>query len=168
MTKQTKNIITFEDCKKNLLADAKSNLMQIALIFGVSLLLFTPAAIAIIFHIDKLGFWSVLLLLLCSVPSCLIPFIVIDLKTLRLIQSNKFSVVKDTIVRLSKDELARNYREGIRLTNAIYFREHGRSTATNYNFDFLAVGDECYVVVLHSKRKKVCLVYQTSIYEYKE
>ena len=66
---------------------------------------------------------------------------------------NGFSIVKDTVSRISRNEIPQNHSERKNAVNVIYFAKYGKCVAPKLEtpFDFSCVGDEFYLVVLHRK-----------------
>ena len=104
----------------------------------------------------------------------IIPFVILlcnlikSIINLRLIIQDHFSIVKDTVHRMAKGEIPRNASEGRHLVDAIYFEKHGRYTTRGSIFEISSIGDEFYLVILHSKQKKIVLAFPSIMYDCKE
>ena len=87
----------------------------------------------------------------------------------RTVDQNGFSIVKDTVSRISRDEIPQNYSEGRRTVNVIYFVKYGRCVAPKVRtpFDLSGVGDEFYLVILH-KNEEIVFAYSSSMYDCKD
>ena len=91
--------------------------------------------------------------------------IIRDVTFSKTIEQNGFSIVKDTVSRISLDEISKSYDEGRYTVNVIYFAKHGRCVAPKVRtpFDFSAPGDEFYLVVLH-KKEEIVFAYNSIMY----
>lgn len=170
MAKETKNIITRENCKNKLMASAKADVILYSCVLAfVSLFVLLPLAwggICFLNDILILGIAALVLsLLLFGVLACFLTKSIIEL---RLIAKGSFSIVKAKVEHLSKSECPRNRSEGRHSVNAIYFAHDGRCTSFLCSFDLIAVGDEFYLVILHNKKKEIALAYPLTMYEFKE
>ena len=168
MSKETKNLITRESCKRDLTRSAKAGLLQDLVLLGVILLIFVPLIIISIYVAGHILILGLVFALLCAVaPIVFACRAVSDIMLIRLIERDGFSVVKDTVSRLSKGEAPQKYSEGKRELDVIYFTEHGRYIPSGVAFDISSVGDEFYLVVLHTREKRVALAFHSDIYECK-
>lgn len=160
----TKNIITREACKKDLRHMAKAALLQDAVLLGVMLLIFVPLillSISVVNHILPLG---LVLILMCAFPPALFIYrIVLDAITIKAVNRGGFSIVKDTVCRLSKGEL-----EARHTVDVIYFTRYGRYIASGMTFDMSCVWDEFYLVILHGKKEKIVSAFHSAMYECKD
>ncbi len=169
MAKETKNIITYESCKEQLTKAARSGLMHDLILLAIVLLICVPIIILSIYLATYILLLGIAFALPCAIASVFfICETVRRILRLRLLAHGGFSVVKDTVYRVSRDEAPKNYTEGRHTVNAIYFTNYGRCTAFGTPFDLAAVGDEFYLVVLHNKKKEVAFAVHTMMYEYKE
>ena len=77
--------------------------------------------------------------------------------------------MKDTVARISHDEIPKSYAEGRRTVDVIYFEKHGRCVAPKVRtpFDLSASGDEFYLVVLH-KKEEIVFAYNSIMYNCNE
>ncbi len=168
MANESKNIITRESCKQELKRWAKANLLHDAVLLAVMLLIFVPLMILSIYvakHVLILGL--ILALAFAVAPVIFVCRIVLDIVTIRLVERDGFSIVRDTVCRLSKGELPQKYSEGRGTVNVIYFAKYGRYVATGTTFDISSIGDECYLVILHGKKEKVIFAFHSAMCEYK-
>ena len=169
MAKESKNLLTREFCKKELLRWAKGELLPDVVLLAIMLFVFVPfifLSISIAKYILILG---IVLALICAVvPIIFVCRIILDMIALRLVKQGGFSIVKDTVLRLSKDELSKNDSEGGQYVDVIYFSEHGRYIASGVAFDISSVGDEFYLVILHAKKEKIVFAFHSMMYDYKE
>ena len=169
MPRQTKNIITRESCHAKLRHMAKATLLQDLVTCAVPLLLLVPLLLVTIMLVeDSLAKGLICLAQFLFIYSFFIHILVGDILRMRLIKRGEFSIVKDTVKYLSEDERPRNYTEGRNSVDVIYFTRHARYVATGFPFDFSSVGDEFYLVILHTKRKTPILAYHCDLYEYQE
>ena len=169
MEKETKSTLTREGCKKDLKHSFKAKLINdCAALAVVALCLILPiyGAIYLCKHIIVLG---ILLLAICSAPfAFLIYRLIKDIKMLRLVSMDGFSIVKDTVYRISKGETPKNYSEGRHSVDVIYFSKYGRYISGGAQFQLSSVGDEFYLAVLHNKEKDIAFAFHSMMYECKE
>lgn len=83
---------------------------------------------------------------------------------MRLVKKDEFSIVKDTVCRLSKSETPRAYFEGKREVDVLYFTKHGRYIASQTIFTLSSVGDTFYLVLLRTKKEKLVFAYHAAMY----
>ena len=102
-------------------------------------------------------------------PSIFVYRIIRDVTFSKMIEQNGFSIVKDTVSRISLDEIPKSYAEGRRTVNVICFAKHGRCVAPKVRtpFDFSAPGDEFYLIVLH-KKEEIVFAYNSTMYDCNE
>lgn len=169
MISDTKDIITRESCKKVVKTLAISDLYSDAISFVILLLIFVPLILISIYigkHILILG---IAFIILCSVPLLIgIYKIILGITVIRLVGKNGFSIVKDTVCGLSKGEMPKRYAEGRGSVDVIYFLNFGRYVASPSTFGLCSVGDEFYLVILHTKNKKIISAFHSMIYDYKD
>ena len=165
----TKSIITHAGCKKDLLNIVKANMLQDTVLLGIMLLIFVPLmllSISLINHILPLG---IVLALMCAIPPALFVYrIVLDVMTVKAVERDGFSIVKDSVCRLSKGEIPKKYAEGRSPVDVIFFTRYGRYTASKIAFDMSCIGDEFYLVLLHGKKEKIILAFHSAMYELQE
>lgn len=161
MKKETKNILTREDCKVELKRLSKASLMQDSVLLAVLLLIFVPLFLLSIYLAKYILILGIVFALICAIfPAMFVYRIIRDVTFLKIIEQNSFSIVNDTVSHISPDEVPKSYAEGRHTVNVIYFAKHGRCVAPKLRtpFDLSASGDEFYLVILHKKRRNcLCL-----------
>ena len=170
MQKESKNNLTREGCKIELKKLSKANLVQDLVILAVLLLIFVPLFILSIYLAKYILILGITFALICVIfPVLLIYKIICAVMFSRTVDQNGFSIVKDTVSRISRDEVPKSYSEGRRTVNVIYFAKYGRCVAPKVRtpFDLSGVGDEFYLVILN-KNKKIIFAYNLAMYECKE
>ena len=170
MQKESKNNLTREGCKIELKKLSKANLVQDLVILAVLLLIFVPLFILSIYLAKYILILGIALALICAIfPVLFIGRIIRDVIFSRIIDQNGFSIVKDTVSRISRDEIPKNYSEGRYTVNVIYFAKYGRCVAPKVRtpFDLSGVGDEFYLVILH-KNEEIVFAYNSSMYDCKD
>ena len=165
MTKESKNIISRETCKKELKHLAKADLYSDAVLLAVFLLIFVPLIFVGIYLLKPF----IIVGIICIVGFATIPLLFVyklikNIMTVRLINRDGFSIVKDTVCRLVEDEPI-----GRRNTaDVIYFGKHGKYIPSQTVFDLTSIGDVFYLVVLHTKKKEPVFAFHTMMYECKD
>ena len=170
MQKESKNNLTREGCKIELKKLSKANLVQDLVILAILLLIFVPLFILSIYLTKYILILGIVFALICMISPVLFIYKTIrDVMFSRTVEQDGFSIVKDTVSRISRDEIPKSYSEGRRTINVIYFAKYGRCVAPNLNtpFDLSCVGDEFYLVILN-KNKKIIFAYNLAMYECKE
>ena len=170
MQKESKNNLTREGCKIELKRLSKANLVQDLVILAILLLIFVPLFILSIYLAKYILILGIVFALICMIfPGLFIYRIIRDVMFSRTVDQNGFSIVKDTVSRISRDEIPKSYSEGRRTVNVIYFAKYGRCIAPKVRtpFDLSGVGDEFYLVILN-KNKKIIFAYNLAMYECKE
>ena len=170
MQKESKTILTRQSCKIELKKLSKANLVQALVILAVLLLIFVPLFILSIYLAKYILILGIAFALICMIfPVLLIYKIICAVMFSRTVDQNGFSIVKDTVSRISRDEIPKSYSEGRRTVNVIYFAKYGRCVAPKVRtpFDLSGVGDEFYLVILN-KNKKIIFAYNLAMYECKE
>ena len=170
MQKESKTILTRQSCKIELKKLSKANLVQALVILVVLLLIFVPLFILSIYLAKYILILGIAFALICMIfPGLFIYRIIRDVMFLRTVEQDGFSIVKDTVSRISRDEIPKSYSEGRRTVNVIYFAKCGRCVAPKVRtpFDLSCVGDEFYLVILN-KNKKIIFAYNLAMYECKE
>ena len=169
MAKQTKNLITRESCKKDLMHTAKADLRSDLVFLAVALLLMIPFIIMSVSVAKYILVLDILIaLIFVTPPAILICMIVRDIMNLRLVASEGFSIVKDTVYSKIKGETPRNFSEGRHTVDVLNFKAHGRCVASGFNFEMSSVGDEFYLVVMHNKNKSIAMLFHSMMYECNE
>ena len=170
MKKESKNNLTREGCKTELKKLSKANLVQDLVILAVLLLIFVPLFILSIYLAKYILILGIAFALICMIfPVLFIYKIICAVMFSRTVDQNGFSIVKDTVSRISRDEIPKSYSEGRHTVNVIYFAKYGRCVAPKVRtpFDLSGVGDEFYLVILN-KNKKIIFAYNLAMYECKE
>lgn len=164
MIKESKNIISREICKKDLVHLAKADLLSDLVLFAVGLLIFVPLAFMGIYLLKYSLILGIVTIFVCATPPLFFVYkLIYNVIRLRLVKQNKFSIVKDTVSRLSKGEI-----EGRHTVDAIYFTFNGRYVPTKTVFDLSSEGDEFYLVILHTRKNELCFAFHTTMYECKD
>ncbi len=170
MPNESKNILTRQGCKAQLNRLSKANLLEDFIILAILLLIFVPLvilSISLAKHILVLG---IVLALICMIfPILMAIRIIRHAKFSKTINQNGFSIVKDTVVSISRDEIPKSYSEGRRTVNVIYFARYGRciSPKVKTPFDLSGVGDEFYLVISH-QNEEIIFAYNLTMYDCKE
>ena len=170
MQKKSKNNLTHECCKIELKKLSKANLVQDLVILAVLLLIFVPLFILSIYLAKYILILGIAFALICAIfPVLFIYKIICAVMFSRTVDQNGFSIVKDTVSRISRDEIPKSYSEGRHTVNVIYFAKYGRCVAPKVRtpFDLSGVGNEFYLVILN-KNKKIIFAYNLAMYECKE
>ena len=157
MKKESKNNLTREGCKIELKRLSKANLVQDLVILVVLLLIFVPLFILSIYLAKYILILGIAFALICMIfPVLLIYKIICAVMFSRTVEQDGFSIVKDTVSRISRDEIPKSYSEGRRTVNVIYFAKYGRCIAPKVRtpFDLSGVGDEFYLVILNKNKKR--------------
>ena len=170
MPKESKNNLTREGCKIELKRLSKANLVQDSVILAVLLLIFVPFFILSIYIAKYILILGIAFALICMIfPVLFVYRIICAVMFSRTVEQDGFSIVKDTVSRISRDELAKSYFEGRHTVNVIYFAKYGRCVAPKVRtpFDLSCVGDEFYLVISH-KKDEIIFAYNSVMYECKE
>ena len=168
MTKESKNILTRESCQKELVRWAKGEMIPDVVLVIVMLLIFVPLFVACVYVAKNILVLGIMLALMCTiVPAFFIYKIVRDIIKMCLVKQGAFSIVKDTVSRISKGEVPKNYSEGRHTVDVVYFAKYGRCTSMKTPFDISSEGDEFYLVVLHGKKDQIVFAYHSMMYECK-
>ncbi len=169
MAKETKNILTRETCKKELVKWAKGEIIPDVILLPIILLIFIPLFLLSIYTAKYILVLGIVLASVCTVaPIIFVCRIICDIIKIRLVKQGSFSIVKDTVCRISKGEIPKKYSEGRRTVDVIYFTKHGRCTSLATPFDLSSVGDEFYLVILHGKKDQIVFAYHSMMYECKD
>ena len=170
MKNESKNILTRESCKAELKRLSQANLMQDSVLLAVLLLIFVPLFLLSIYLAKYILILGIVFALICAIfPTVFVYRIICDVAFSRRIGQNGFSIVKDTVSRISHDEIPKSYSEGRHTVNVIYFAKHGRCVASKVRtpFDLATSGDEFYLVVLHNK-EEIVFAYHSVMYDCNE
>ena len=155
-----KNIITYESCQKALVKEIKATLRTFALLLPVFLVICVPVVIAGINMVSSGSGEMMILIIFDVIPFSLIPLILIyvilnEFLELRMIESYKFSIVKDTV--LSTEKIYRRRRGQIL---RVYFVNYGKFELSSTQYDLTSKDDEYYLVILNAN-KKILNAYHT-------
>lgn len=170
MQKESKNILTREVCKNELKRLSKANILQNSVILAVLLLIFVPLFALSIYLAKFILILGIIFALICAIfPALFIYKIIRNVMFSGMVNQNGFSIVKDTVSRISHDEIPKNYSEGRRTVDVIYFAKYGRCVAPKVRtpFELSGVGDEFYLVISH-KKDEIIFAYNSVMYECKE
>ena len=168
MTKEYKNILTRETCEKELIRWAKGKLLPDIVLLVIMLLIFVPLFVACVYVAKNMLVLGILLALICTAAPAFFTYrIVCDIIKLRLVKKGAFSIARDTVSRISKGEVPKNYSEGRHAVDTVYFTKYGRCTSLRTPFDLSSVGDEFYLVILHGKKDQIVFAYHSMMYECK-
>ena len=166
---EAKNIISRESCQKDLNRTVKADMYSNSVLLAVMLLIFVPLIIISIYISKYVFLLGIIFALLCTVaPIVFIYKLIRCVMLMRLVARDGFSVVRDTVSRLSKGEIPKSHTEGRHTVNVIYFTKHGRYIAQKNEFALSSVGDEFYLVILHTKKEKIAFAFHSMMHEYKE
>ena len=169
MIKETKNILTRESCQKELIRWAKGEMLPDVVLLVVMLLIFVPLFVACISLAKNILVLGIILALICTAaPVVFVYRIVCAIMKLRLVKQGAFSIVRDTVSRISRGEVPKNYSEGRRTVDVVYFTKYGRYTSLRTPFDLSSAGDEFYLVILHGKKDQIVFAYHSIMYECKD
>ena len=167
---ESKNILTRENCKAELMRLSKARLMQDSVVLAVLLLIFVPLFLLSIYLAKYIFILGIVFALICAIfPAMFVYRIIRDVTFSKTIEQNGFSIVKDTVSRISLEEIPKSYDEGRHTVNVIYFTKHGRCVAPKVRtpFDLSTPGDEFYLVVLH-KTEEIVFAYNSMMYDCNE
>ena len=169
MIKETKKILTRESCQKELIRWAKGEMLPDVVLLVVMLLIFVPLFVACISLAKNILVLGIILALICTAaPVVFVYRIVCAIMKLRLVKQGAFSIVRDTVSRISRGEVPKNYSEGRRTVDVVYFTKYGRYTSLRTPFDLSSAGDEFYLVILHGKKDQIVFAYHSIMYECKD
>lgn len=166
----SKNILTREYCKVEFKRLSKANLMHDSVLLAVLLLIFVPLFLLSIYVSKYILILGIVFALICATfPAMFVYRIIRDVMFSKMIGQNGFSIVKDTVSRVSLDEIPKSYNEGRHTVDVIYFAKHGRCIAPKVRtpFELSASGDEFYLVILHNK-DEIVFAYHSIMYDCNE
>lgn len=168
MAKETKNIITREECKREVMKSVKFDVYLYSGIFTAAVLMFLPF-IPLIGKAAKVHWlWGIVMFFaLFAIHIVLLGFIIYHVKIMRSVKRNGVNVVIDKAARLS-EEMVYSFPRRYRIAPVIYFRDHGRQIYTGPLFELFSQGDEFYLVILKARKTKVVAIYNTRFYELKD
>ena len=161
--KQTKNVLTRDIIKKELTHYAKGS-VSISTVFllttgvgtGIPFILLGIAGTS-----DSLIGGTVCIFIGAAIILCLIHVLLADIRMKRLVNNGRFYIIKDTVSRLSRGEPQGKYRT----VDVLYFTRFGRYIPSQTTFDLSSVGDEFYLVIIPTRKPKICFAYHTMMYE---
>ena len=111
MPKETKYVLTREACYEELIRWAKGEMIPDAVLLIVMLLIFVPLFVTCVFAAKYIPVLGIILALACTVaPAFLVYKTVCDIIRLRLVRKGSFSIVRDTVSRISKGEVPKKQR----------------------------------------------------------
>ncbi len=161
MAKQTKNIITRASCHKELLHIAKADVYSGVVLLAVMLVVFVPFIFLGVFLAEFLVIFGIAFALCCLiVPAYWTYQLIVALRMLDRVKRGEFSIVKDTVSRLSPGEPV-----GRSTVDAVYFSTYGRFVPGKTAYDLTSVGDEYYLVVMDIKKEPIRMAFHTIVYE---
>ena len=160
-----KNVISRESCKKDLAHLVRADLFSELILLGVVAVFCVPCIIGVIFLFKYVPILAIVLILACAAPLALFIYKLIkNIIAVRLVKKDGFSIIKDTVCRLSKGEGGGRHAS----VDAIYFTKHGRFVPEQSVFDITSLHDEFYLVVLNDKKKEIKFAYHTMMCDCKE
>ena len=169
MPKESKNTLTRETCQKELIRWAKGEMLLDVVLLVVMLLIFVPLFVACVYVVKYILVLGIILALICTVaPIIFVYRIICDIIKIRLVKRGGFSIARDTVCRISKGEMPKKYSEGRRTVDVVYFTKHGRCTSLRTPFDLSSLGDEFYLIILHTKKDQIVYAYHSMMYECKD
>ena len=169
MAKEDKNLLTREACQKELIRWAKEKLLPDIVLLVITLLIFVPLFVACVYVAKYILVLGMILALICAAaPAFFVYKMICDITKLRLAKKGAFSIARDTVSRISRGEVPKNYSEGRRMVDVVYFTKYGRCTSLQTPFDLSSVGDEFYLVILHGKQDQLVFAYHSMMYECKD
>ena len=169
MAKETKNIITREECKNEVLKSVKHDIYLYLLLLVAALVMFVPF-IPLIGNAAE-SHWSLGVLTFFSMfflHIVLLGILIYHIKLMNDVKRHGVTIVVDKAVRLNEEMVYRFPAKYRRLANVIYFRDHDRHIYTGTLFELCSHGDEFYLVILKKKKEKVIKAYNTKFYELKD
>ena len=194
MAKQTKNTLTYAECKKDVL-DKLIKPLPLEFLSAFLVILFCGISIGLstfLFETRFIILGIIPIVLFSAVIISVICTLVFDIKEIIDVKSDKVLISKDSVISLEKGVHTRNPGKLFRIlvtfgrpssihrfVNVIHFSQYGSYetrevyTASAYSgfdvFDMTTPGEELYIVYLpRKKNNKIYFVYHTNMYEYKE
>ena len=164
MAKQTKNVITLAECHKTLVNSAKADVMISIIFLVVMSVLFVPFIFLGLYLAKYLVILGIVFALCCLIaPAYWTYELILALRKFDRVKRGEFSIVKDTVSRLSPGEPV-----GKSTVDAIYFSTYGRFVPGKTTYDLTSVGDEYYLVVMDTKKESIQMAFHTLMYECKD
>ena len=166
MSKEAKNVITREFCYKELRWLTKADLFsELILLAVVSVICIPFIVLSFAFLMKYIPIISWIIIFVFAVPpSYFVYRLFCNVGRKKLVEDGKFSVLCDSVARLSRGE---SVRGGRATANVVYFSRYGRYVPDRTVFEMTSVGDEFYIVVLHTSKEEMCFAYPKATYEYK-
>ena len=162
--KQTKNIITRDMCRDELKRYTKSAVTGYAVLLFLTLLFFLSMGIGVgtaIIH--KSVMLGILWMILCLLPMCiLIPKLIRWINRMNLVNQGRFCIVKDTVARIGFEP---KHGLGSKNRHTLAFTKSGKYFLDKPPSGFYSVADEFYLVIIPTKKPKICFAYHTMMYE---
>lgn len=160
----TKNIITRESCKQEILhicrADVRYNIVLL-LAFAP---LYIPFILVCAFFLKENLLIIIPFAVSLAIPSLFGYLVFNAVRIKREVEQGAFSVLIDIASYLSEGEaVGRN-----QTADVIHLAEFGRYIPSRTIFDLTSAGDEFYIVVINRKKKVPVLVFSRLLYEYVE
>ena len=193
MAKQTKNILTYAECKKDVL-DKLTKPLPLEFLSAFLVILFCSISIGLsttLFETRFIILGIIPIVLFSAVIISTLYILIFDIKEVIDVKNDKLLVCKDSVISLEKGVHTKKALKILRIlvnvgglgsihrfVNIIHFSQYGSyetqelKLPSNYGFDIFNItstGEELYVVYLPGKKKnKIYYVYHTNMYEYKE
>ena len=191
MAKQTKNILTYAECKKDVL-DKLTKPLPLEFLSAFLVILFCSISIGLsttLFETRFIILGIIPIVLFSAVIISTLYTLIFDIKEVIDVKNDKLLVCKDSVISLEKGVHTKKALKTLRVlvnvgglasihrfVNIIHFSQYGSyetqelKLPSNYGFDIFNItstGEELYVVYLPGKkRNKIYTVYHTSMYEY--
>ena len=191
MAKQTKNILTYAECKKDVL-DKLTKPLPLEFLSAFLVILFCSISIGLsttLFETRFIILGIIPIVLFSAVIISTLYTLIFDIKEVIDVKNDKLLVCKDSVISLEKGVHTKKALKTLRIlvnvgglasihrfVNIIHFSQYGSyetqelKLPSNYGFDIFNItstGEELYVVYLPGKkRNKIYTVYHTSMYEY--
>ena len=193
MAKQTKNILTYAECKKDVL-DKLTKPLPLEFLSAFLVILFCSISIGLsttLFETRFIILGIIPIVLFSAAIISVICMLAFDIKEIIDVKSDKLLISKDSVISLEKGVHTKKSLKLLRIlvnvggpasihrfVNIIHFSQYGSyetqelTLPSNYGFDIFNItstGEELYVVYLPGKKKNnIYYVYHTNMYEYKE
>lgn len=168
MAKQTKNVITREECKNDVLNSVKKDLYHYLILLAFVTIIWFPA-----YAVISLAFKSHWALGIVTILPCLcahIYFICVvigKINLIRIVKNGGIDIAIDKAVRLTSEPVRiAGFRYKV-ICGVVYFRDNDRFVNHDSLFDLFNEGDEFYVVFIKTKKPKLVRAYNTRFYELK-
>ena len=194
MAKQTKNILTYAECKKEIFDTIKKQFIFDLIFSIITLLLYIPTIVFSISLMPKIFILGLLLMLpfaVCTVAVILV--LVLDIMELVAVNNDKLLICTDIVKGTEKGVFTHDILKILRVAafalllpfmmryrrtyvKVIHFSQKNKYEIEDIKspfsfgfeiFDMATYGEEFYIVYLPGKkRNKIYTVYHTSMYEY--